>query len=84
MKITLESTNHDVGAIPTAKRTATIEVNYDGMTVDQIIDELIKPVLVAYGFHPKSVEQCLPDDLAGSGPVYELNDEKEEEEEEGE
>ena len=62
MKITLESTEHDINLSLSTKRLVSIEVDDDNLTMDRVIDELVKPVLIAYGFHPKTVEEAIPDE----------------------
>jgi len=53
MKITLESTVYD------EKTKATIEVDYDDIHINDVWEKLIKPVLIAYGFHPDTVNSLV-------------------------
>lgn len=43
----------------------TIELNRTVATLSDMIDELVKPLLLAAGFHPDTVEDLLGDGVAG-------------------
>ena len=53
MKITIENTNTNTHY--SSKRIASVETENDDLDIFDMMDE-IKNVLVAYGYHPKSVE----------------------------
>ena len=53
MKITIENTN--INTHYSSKRIASVETENDDLDIFDMIDE-IKNVLVAYGYHSKSVE----------------------------
>ena len=42
-------------------REITIDVSEVGMPIDLMIDDLIKPLLLAYGYSPKLVDQYFLD-----------------------
>lgn len=52
MKLTL--THYDT--------TITIESEDDGLTGDQFIDELVRPLMLAAGYHPSTVADALNED----------------------
>ena len=54
MKITLEQ--------PSYARQVTIEVGSDDLTISEVWEDLIKPALLALGYHPKNI-----DELVGEG-----------------
>ena len=39
-----------------------IETTYDEHTIQEVIDDLIRPALVAFGFHPNTVEEAFKND----------------------
>lgn len=54
MKITIEPTEHDSGY-----PTVTISVQGDDLMLDNAINELIVPALLAWGYHQKSIDEVL-------------------------
>lgn len=53
MKITLEPTT------PNSNHPkVTIEVPGEDYQINSVIDDLIKPLLIAWGFHPETVNSC--------------------------
>ena len=57
MRITLESTN----SAPEYSVKATIEVQNDDLDIWAVIDDLVRPILIAHGF----AEQCVDKALSG-------------------
>jgi len=57
MKLTLEPTELllETSKPETTNAVVTISMPFDDMDIDQIIDNLIKPALLAYGFHAETV-----------------------------
>lgn len=53
MRLTLESTVFD------NKTTVMIEIADDCLNISEVIDRMVAPVLVGYGFHPDDVEDVL-------------------------
>ena len=49
MKITIEDTETDI-------RRVEISIARDHLTVTQVWEDLLRPALIAYGFHPTSVD----------------------------
>lgn len=52
MKLTLETTDPE----NKYQKKVIIEQPFDDLTIDDIIEELVKPILLAYGFHPDIVD----------------------------
>ena len=40
----------------------TIETRHDEMAIQEVINDLIRPALVAFGFHPNTVEEAFKND----------------------
>ena len=55
MRITLEYT--DAGG-----PKVVIETPHDELNIQAVIDDLIRPALVAFGFHPNTVEEAFKND----------------------
>lgn len=49
MKITIENTEKDI-------RRVEISIDGDHLTLTQVWEDLLRPALLAYGFHPASVD----------------------------
>lgn len=49
MKITIENTEKDI-------RRVEIGIAGDHLTMTQVWEDLLRPALLAYGFHPTSVD----------------------------
>ena len=59
MKITIEPTEkHEPGV---NYPTVTMQLPGDDFMVDELLDELIKPALVAWGYSPELVEEAFGD-----------------------
>lgn len=58
MRIILESTSSD----PKFSVKTSIEVPHDDLVLDDVIEELVKPVLLGYGFHPKCIDKYFDQD----------------------
>ncbi len=43
--------------------TININVDRDGMTIEEMIDDLIKPALYSLGYHPDKVNEYFYDEL---------------------
>ena len=54
MKLTLEQ--------PSYARSVTIEVGSDDLTISEVWEDLIKPALLALGYHPKNVDELVGKD----------------------
>ena len=54
MKIILEQ--------PSYARQVTIEVGSDDLTIGEVWEDLIKPALLALGYHPKTVDELVGED----------------------
>jgi len=60
MKITLQpSADQTNEAHPHA--TVTIEIPGDCLTLGHVVDNLLRPALLAWGFHPDTIEEHLPE-----------------------
>jgi hypothetical protein len=60
MRITLEPTEPllETDKPETRNAVVTITMPFDDMDIDQIIENLIKPALLAYGFHHDTVDKA--------------------------
>lgn len=56
MKMTLESTIYE------PRSEACITVDSDELTISQVFDMLVKPLLIAYGYQQESVDEYLGDE----------------------
>lgn len=64
MKITIEPTNQPVDT-PLNYRNPQVSVwmPSDDMTIDELVEHMVKPLLIAWGFHSDTVnERLFPDD----------------------
>lgn len=52
MKLTIED-NHG--------RKVVIETKHDDLNMDQVVEELVRPALIAYGFNSETVESIFPE-----------------------
>jgi len=41
----------------------SVTVNDDGLTMPVLIQRLVKPVLLAAGYHPNTVDKYFPEDM---------------------
>lgn len=57
MKITIEPTNENLGRAP----KVSLELPSDDTVVEDAI-ELVVGALVAYGYHPDSIKEYIPND----------------------
>lgn len=55
MRIILESTNSE----PKYSVKATIELQNDDLHIWEVIDDLVRPILIAYGFAEECVDKAL-------------------------
>lgn len=55
MKITLEQ--------PEYKTKITIDVEQEDLTVEEVIDELFVPAMIAMGYQPKSIKKFIETDV---------------------
>jgi len=56
MKITIEDTDDQKG------KSVSVEIMDDHLTMDKLVEELLAPVLVAWGFHPQTVKETFAGD----------------------
>ena len=67
MKLTLEQQSY--------ARSVTIEVGSDDLAIGEVWEDLIKPALLALGYHPKTVDELVGEDA--DAPHYQQDDEGE-------
>jgi hypothetical protein len=59
MRLTLEPTERS--PFGQSHPTITIEVPGDDRNMEEMVDDLIRPALLAFGFHPDTVYKSFPE-----------------------
>lgn len=59
MKIILEGSNHNEEPLYSSKISVSIEISNKVFTLNEVMNELVKPVLIAYGFCPDAVNSII-------------------------
>lgn len=58
MKIALQPTESPFSPSETSP-TVVIDLPFDDLTIDEVMEHLIKPALISYGYLPESIEEYL-------------------------
>ena len=58
MKIALQPTESPHSPNDTSP-TVVIDLPFDDLTIDEVMEHLIKPALISYGYLPESIEDFL-------------------------
>ena len=58
MRITIQPT-HEPESIDTTNPTVTLEIPFDHLTMQQILEQLVVPALKAMGFHKDTIDKYI-------------------------
>lgn len=61
MKITLQSTVENNKTIETTNPMVSIDIPFDDLTISEVVEYLIKPALLGYGFMNETIEKYFND-----------------------
>ncbi len=60
MRITLETTEHDrIKIAPYPRRSIILEYSDDELDMNVVMEDLIRPMLIGWGFAPDTVAEAL-------------------------